>query len=126
MIQTLACFPMANDRVFNAKLAALRAQYPYLEIQPLPLSVIAAFLDAGIERCVQLPASTQMIKFTSSATPFYVMLQGKAQIPVTGNDVTKPGVLANPQGWYYVAEVGQVSLIAPANTIVSIHCHIQQ
>lgn len=124
VLHCAADFPAPN-RIYNDRLAALRAQYPFVSIQPPPVSVLAVYLDAGQAREVQFPDGTQMIRFTANAAPVYVTFQGKAQIPASGNDLTRPGVLVNPDGWYYVAELRQVSIIAPVDAIVSLHCHVQ-
>lgn len=117
---------MMQNRVFDANLAKLRAQFPFLEIQPPPLNVVTVALAANVERTVQLPDNTKMVRFTVAGDIFYVMLQGKAYIPAPDNDTSIPGPLVQPEGWYAVEGIRQISLLSPFTTHVSIHCHVQQ
>jgi len=125
-VAPLNAWPAGSSRVLNVRLAELRAQFPFLEIQPPPSQITAVFLAAAAERQIELPDHTQMIKFSASAAPFYVSFQGKASIPAAVNEIGQSALLVNPSGWYYVAGARQVSLIAPADTVVSLHCHVQQ
>ena len=127
-IEMMVCQDMpAPGRVVDMKLAALRAQFPFLEIQPAPLQVIAVKLVANVPSLVNLPDGTQMVKFSTQAfQDFYVTLQGKAAEPAAGGVPEYPGALVNPQGWFYVAELRQLSIVGGGVFVVSVHCHVQQ
>lgn len=118
----LTPLPLEGARPCSDKLTALRMRYPTLTIQPAPQHVRAINLQAGVVRDVQLPDGAQLVQITYAAqATIYVTTQGQAQVPAAGNDTYTPGVLVNPIGWYDCSELRQLSMIAPANTIVSVH-----
>lgn len=116
------------NRMFNSKLMALRAQNPFIDIVPMPDQTIAIGLEAGKAVDINLVGAVKMIRFSSSkgSGDYFVSRRGRAQIPANGVTDTESGAFMNPeQGYYYVEEINQLSIVAAANCIVTIHCFTQ-
>jgi hypothetical protein len=113
-------------RMFNPKLMALRAQMPFINIMPFPNTTISVQLQAGVRQDIQLPDQCKLIRFSDQGV-YYVSKNGNAQIPVAGSgDALLTGTMYKPSDeWWYVEEVAQLSLIAAANTEVTIACFTQ-
>lgn len=121
-----------SHRMFNPKLAALRAQNPFLQIMPLPNVSIAGVLSANAAVDINLPTGTKMI-FISGSNEYYISRNGKAEIPtaslISGLIATShaTGALQNPEGVFlYVEEIKQLSIVAVNdNTRITIGCYSQ-
>lgn len=115
------------SRMFNAPLAALRAQNPFVRIEQFP-GVISAKLTANTAQDINFPEGTKMVKFKGNGD-YYVTRNGVAVVPAltfaAGSDGS--GVLYKPEDvWIFTGEeVKQVSVIAPVDCILSVS-YIQQ
>src|SRR5687767_10606133 len=115
-------------RLMDDTLKALNNQLPFVGFQPSLSQSVYVYLAANTERTVTLLDRTQAVRFGYSASPLYVSLMGRVHLPTAAgdtNDNQSRGLIVNPEGWYYAAGSRQLSLLAPAATIVSIHCHVQ-
>jgi hypothetical protein len=113
-------------RNFNPKLAALRAQNPFLPIIQFPNSSVTFVLAANAAIDIDLPQGTKYI-YISGSDEYYISRQGKAQIPVSVTGDSESGSTQNPEGFFlYVEEIRQFSIVAVnADTRVSIGCFQQ-
>jgi hypothetical protein len=107
-------------------LAALRLQFPNLEVIPFPSRVKSVLLaTAGLAQDITLPDGTVAIIMRGN-NDYYVSNNGNAEIPFA---VVNEGVYSQsvfkPEGYVlYVGNMRALSLIAPnANTIVTIMCY---
>lgn len=106
----------------------LNEQMPYVGFQPSIANSVFQFLAANTEETIPLISGTRAIRFGYSAAPLYVSVQGRAQIPAArvGDFEAPRGLIINPEGWYYTGGgLQQVSAIAPANIVLTIHCFVQ-
>lgn len=111
------------SRMFNYKLAALRAQNPFVTITQWP-SVMAFALTAGVAVDIDLPDGVKMILFSGNGE-YFVTRNGRAQLP-TGSHTQGDGALMNPEwGWIHAEEIRSISVIAPQDMRLSI-AYIQQ
>ena len=116
-------------RMFNPKLAALRAQNPFLPILPFPNTSITMLLGAGGTQNIDLPQGTKFI-FVSQSDECYFSRQGVAAIPiapVSGVAKNDTGAFQIPNNvFFYVEEIRQLSVIAVnADTRIAIACYMQ-
>jgi hypothetical protein len=117
-------------RMYNTKLNALRAQHPYLKISPFANKAVNVFLVANTPIDVNIPTGTKMIRFNSDAV-FYVSRNGLAQLPANVNATTHAAdgengsFIPNPDTFYYVEEIHQLSVVSRFNANVTIECHAQ-
>ena len=118
MLAALALGLALAASVFAAP-AQLRVQIP-IEYPPMTSWVDNRVLAAGVAETVTVPANCDFIIFGSNAI-FYLRYGGTAAIP--GADVTDgTGVEVQPAA-RMVVPAATFSLIAPANTIVSLACY---
>lgn len=120
-----------NQRMTDRRLAALADQFPGLAINPAPLVPRAVWLDANVAREVKLPDGCQMIRLrakgTFGGTDFWMSIGTKPRIPTSSAELdSDPYAVCSPDGWIFVAEIRSIWLLAESNTVVSIHCHVQQ
>jgi hypothetical protein len=115
-----------SQRMFNPKLMALRAQMPFINIMPFPTTAIAVQLLAGVAQDIQLPDQCKLVRFSDNGS-YYVSRAGKAAIPVAGSgEALLTGSVFKPSDeWWYVEDAVQISMIAAANTEVTICCFSQ-
>lgn len=131
--QADVCAPLAQ-RMTDRRVAALCDQFPGLSINPPPLIARAVVLDAGVAREVRLPDGCQMIRLTckgkyagASAADFWMSIGTKPRIPASSAELdTDPYAVCSPEGWIAVTEIRTIWLLAEAQAVVSIHCHVQQ
>lgn len=111
-------------QTFNPKLMAIRAQLPFVSIMPLPNSSVSVQLAANAAQDITFPEGTKVVMFQGDGT-YYVSRNGQAQIP---NSTTPDGSgsIMNPEyTFFYVEEIKSVSVIAPAQTHLTVHCFMQ-
>lgn len=114
-----------SRRMFNPKLMAIRAQMPFIPIMPFPNESLAYKLTANKPQDVQLPAGTKIIMFSGNGE-YFVTRKGNAQVPTGVHDVDGSGALMNPEFcFFYVEEVNQLSVVAPQDMRLSVHCFTQ-
>ena len=112
-----------SRRMYNPKLMALRTQNPFAVIMPFPNETRNLVLVGGVAQDINLPEATKMISFSGSGE-YYVTRMGKASIPNGVDQDT--GCVMNPEGmFYYVEEIRQLSVIAPDDCKVTVHCFTQ-
>lgn len=109
----------------NPKLMALRAQMPFINIMPFPTKVLAFKLLAGVVQDIALPQGTKLIRFSNGGT--YYASRMTAALPVAGSgDAIETGSMQTPSDeWWYVEDVVSISMIALADTDITIACFIQ-
>lgn len=118
-------------RVFNANLAALRAQNPFIGMLPFPTTVVAGKLSAGIAQDIQLPEGTKMIRIRAeTGKDFWITRNGTAQIPSATPDPHSQayggGSLLSPNDrHFYTEDFRSLSMIAAQDTLFAIECFIQ-
>lgn len=112
-------------RMYNTKLMALRAQLPFMQIMPLPNTVLNILLAANVAQDIQIPDQTKLLKFRGDGN-YYVSRNGAAQIP-DGTDNTKlSGSIMVPEDvFYYVEGLINISIISLAGCKLTIQCFIQ-
>ena len=111
-------------KMFNAKLAAIRAQLPFVPIMPFPNASLAYKLAANTPQDINLPSGTKLILFSGNGE-YYVNRKGVAQVP-TGVHEDGTGSIQNPEFAYlYVEEIQQLSVVAPLACNLTVHCFIQ-
>jgi hypothetical protein len=113
------------QRNSNPKLMALRAQMPFINIMPFPTKALAFKLLAGVAQDIALPQGTKLIRFSSGGT--YYASRMTAQLPVAGSgEAIETGSMQTPADeWWYVEDVTSISMVAVADTDVTIACFIQ-
>lgn len=113
---------------FNAKLAALRAQCPFLQILPFPNSILSFLLVANTAQDINLPPNTKFILIAGDGD-YWVARNGVAVIPATTGDSDREhttGVMYKPNGiLFYVEEMQNFSVIAATGVKLSVSCFIQ-
>lgn len=118
-----------SNRMFNPKLAALRAQNPFLPILGFPNAGYSVQLQPGVAVDVNLPSDVKMI-FISGDQVYYVSRNGQAQVPkapTQGQGEYNTGSYQNPEGTFlYVEEVSQLSFISPVTCNLSVGFYSQQ
>lgn len=114
--------------MFNAPLASLRAQNPFVTIEQWP-GVISAKLLAGVAQDVNLPSGCKMIRFKGNGD-YFVTRNGNAVIPARAfaADGGGDGVMYKPEsGWIFTGEdIKQFSVISVADSLLSISYICQQ
>lgn len=112
-------------RMYNTKLMALRAQLPFMQIMPLPNTVLNILLAANVAQDVQIPDQTKLVKFKGDGN-YYVSRNGAAQIPDGTDNTTRSGSIMVPEDvFYYVEELKNISIISLAGCKLTIQCFIQ-
>jgi hypothetical protein len=118
-------FDNIAQRMANPKLLALRAQHPFIPILPFPNESRSVLLAANVAQDINLPTGTKMIMFSGNGE-YYVSRKGNAQTPDGTSNTNDNGSLMNPEFcFWYVEEINQFSVIAPAACRVTVHCFIQ-
>lgn len=108
-------------RMFNPKLAALRAQNPFVSILPFPDMVKNVSLTANVPQDVTFDSGVKMVRFSGNGE-YYVSRRGNAQIP--DGLIQDSGSVMNPEdAFYYVEDIQQVSIVAPNACRVTVHCY---
>jgi len=112
-------------RVANPRFSALRAQNPGVSISQLPTTAQIVKLGAGVAVNIDLPDYAQCAKFSCTSNLF-VSRSGYAVVPTTAGTVLNTGTfIPDPQQYYYVADVRQLSVISPNDSYLSIEYLIQ-
>lgn len=116
------------SRMFNAPLAALRAQNPFVNIIQFPGSLSAKLL-AGVAQDINLPEGTKMVRFKGNGD-YFVTRNGIAVIPAAGFSALTDGagVIYKPESeWIYTGEeIKQFSVISVADSLLSVSYIAQQ
>jgi hypothetical protein len=117
------------SRSFNSKLSAIRSQNPFIEILPLPDTVITRVCAGGVGTALDfnIPSGCQFIRFKGNAD-YYISLNGNASVPVLADNTNNAGnsSMYKPEDvFFFVAEMNSVSVIAPAAAIVTMQCFMQ-
>lgn len=101
-------------------LNTLRLKMPWLPITMFPHSIRSAFMAlANTPTDIHVPTSAAIAQFYGTGD-FYVSLGGRAVIPTAATDV-EASTLYKPQGFFYIGNAKQISVVSPnANGIVQI------
>lgn len=89
---------------------------------PIATYVDNVVLVAGAKQTITVPANAARVIIGTTATPFYMRAGGAAAVPVA-NALDGTGVAINPSD-RLVTGGSTFSLIAPADTIVSLEWHV--
>jgi hypothetical protein len=104
-------------------LSALRNQFPFLPVIPLPTEAVAIFLPvSGTPVEMRIPDGAAAMMLTGSAV-FYLGLQGNAELPVAGNTPASgyeakglcKSFIPPTNFLFYVAGLRTISFVAPNN-----------
>ncbi|MDE2429499.1 MAG: hypothetical protein KGM99_12265 [Burkholderiales bacterium] len=120
------------SKVFNGKLAALRAQNPFLPIVPTSDKVVNLSTKANIPLECILPSGTKMIMIRRSLPNSTVI----ASFNGTAQNFAAPsnsGVIESDSGSFvvndnvfmYVEEIQSLSFLTPFDATISVMCWIQ-
>jgi len=115
------------DQSAPDNLRALRLQFPFLEVIPVPARSVSVLLtNANVARDVQIPDGMVAIIMRGN-NDYYVSFNGAAGVPVDigNNQSLDTQSVYKPEGYLmYVGNKRSISVIAPnANTIVTFMCY---
>lgn len=116
-----------TSRMFNAKLAALRAQNPFVPFLPLPDKVITLNLSANNPADINVPQGSQFLRFSGNAD-YYISMNGNASVPTVADNTNNAGnsSIYKPEDVFYTCQESlSLSAVAPANAIVTVQIWMQ-
>lgn len=107
-------------------LMALRSEFPFMPIIPLPTSYESVFLDtAGFAEDIFIPNGCSLMMIRGSAD-YYMSTYGNAAVPTAVNTLSSANAnkvksFYAPQGlMFYVGGISSISIVSPtASTIVT-------
>lgn len=112
-------------RMFNHRLAALRAQNPFVEIEqwPEPCTYV---LTANQSKDINIPTHAKMMRFSGNGN-YFVTRNGNAFIPTGDKTDNGDGVVFKPEwAWFHCEEIRSVSVIAQADMVLTVSFISQQ
>lgn len=106
-------------------LAYYRTVYPFLPILPLPASIVTVVLAANVAQDITIPDGTALAAFRGNAD-YYVSWQGAATVPAAAalpyGEVISKAAFKPEYAFFMLANNRQLSIVAPGNAIVQVHC----
>lgn len=108
-----------SGRMFNKKLAALRAQNPFITILTLPNSATTVALAAGVAQYIDVPEGAKLMMLSGN-DKYFLTRNGQAQLPTASVD-KESGSIMNPEAVFWSCEdLKQISVIAQNATDLTI------
>ena len=109
----------------NEKLLRRRAMNPFLQIQLLPSSVRCVVLVANVAQDLHIPSGAKYMTLRGTAS-YWVQPNGNAAVPLASN-MEGGSPIYRPDGVnFFVEEMQTVSIVAPADAIVSAEFYFEQ
>ena len=120
------------SKVFNSKLAALRAQNPFLQIVSVPDKTCYVNFKTNVPIDVFLPSGTKMImvRKANQNNVVYASFAGTASLPPAGGttgavEYDSNTFSVNDNIFMYVEEIQTVSILSTTDGQLSIMCWSQ-